>query len=210
MSPSRGEHPDVVVERAGARLGVGVEQAALAPLRHRHADGGGEAGAQRPGGDLDAVGVVDLGVAGGQRAPRAQRLEVVELEAVAGQVELDVLGEARVAAGQHEPVAPQPVRVGRVVPHDVLVEQVGRRGQAHRGARVAVADLLDGVGGEHPDGVHGPDVEVGPAGLARHRRAQRAAALPRGRWTWRSGSWWARNGSPHTELNRRRTATIRD
>ena len=177
----RGEHPDVVVERAGARLRVGVEQAALATLRHRHADRGGQARAQRARGDLDAVGVVHLGVARGLRAPRAQRLEVVELEPVAGQVELDVLGEAGVPAGQHEPVATEPVRVGRVVPHDVLVEQVGRRSQAHRRARVAVADLLHGVGGEHPDGVHGADVEVGPAGLARHRRTQRAAALPRGR-----------------------------
>jgi hypothetical protein len=35
-----------------------------------------------------------------------------ELEAVAGQVELDVLGQAGVPAGQHEPVAAQPVAVG--------------------------------------------------------------------------------------------------
>ena len=38
-----GEHPDVVVEDALAGLGVGVEQAALAALGHRHADGGGQA-----------------------------------------------------------------------------------------------------------------------------------------------------------------------
>ena len=54
----------------------------------------------------------------------------------------------RVPAGQHEPVAAEPGRVGRVVRHDVLVEQVGDRGQAHRGAGVAVAGLLHGVGGQ--------------------------------------------------------------
>ena len=57
-------HPHVVVEHALAGLGVGVEQAALAALGHRHADRGGQAGAERPGGDLDALGVVHLGVAG--------------------------------------------------------------------------------------------------------------------------------------------------
>ena len=35
-----------------------------------------------------------------------------------------------VPAGQHEPVAAEPRRVGRVVRHDVLVEQVRQRGQA--------------------------------------------------------------------------------
>ena len=62
-------------------------------------------------------GVPVLGVARGLRAPRAQRLEVVELEAVAGQVQLDVLRQAGVPAGQHEPVAAEPLVVGRVVPH---------------------------------------------------------------------------------------------
>jgi uncharacterized protein len=80
-------------------------------------------------GDLDTGGVVHLGVARGQRAPGAQGLEVLQLQAVAGQVELDVLGEARVAAGQDEPVAAQPGGVARVVVHHLLVEQVCRRGQ---------------------------------------------------------------------------------
>src|SRR5690606_41230728 len=60
----------------------------------------------------------------------------------------------------------QPVRVGRVVAHDVLVEQVGGRGQAHRRAGVAAADLLDGVRRQHTGGVDRPVVEVGPAGPA--------------------------------------------
>ena len=42
-----GEHPHVVVEDALAGLGVGVEQAALAALGHRHADRGGQPGAER-------------------------------------------------------------------------------------------------------------------------------------------------------------------
>ena len=107
-SPSEAKHPDGVVEQALALGGVGVEQAALAAGGHRHADRVAHALAQRAGGGLDAGGVVDLGVAGGQRAPGAQRLEVVELQAVAGEVELDVEGEAGVPHGEHEPVAGRP------------------------------------------------------------------------------------------------------
>ena len=74
-------------------------------------------------------------------APGAQRLQVVEFQAVAGQVELGVEGEAGVAAGEHEPVAAEPLVVVRVVPHHLLEQQVRRRREAHRGARVAVAGL---------------------------------------------------------------------
>ena len=66
------------------------------------------------------------------------------------------------AAGQDEPVAPDPVRVGRVVAQVPLEEQVRRRREAHRRAGVAVADLLDGVHGQDPDGVDRAAVEVGP------------------------------------------------
>ena len=148
MSPSEAKHQMVWSNEALAGRGVRVEQAALAAGGHRHADGVADALPERAGGGLDAGGVPVLGVAGGERAPGAQRLEVVELQAVAGQVELDVEGQAGVPAGQHEPVATGPVRVGRVVPQVALEEQVRRRRQAHRGAGVAVADLLDRVHGQ--------------------------------------------------------------
>ena len=158
-----GEHPDACGRTGSRPRGVGVEQAALAAGGHRHADGVADALAERPGGGLDAGGVVDLGVARGQRAPGAQRLQVVQLQAVAGEVELDVEGQARVAHREHEPVAADPVRVAGVVPQPLLEEQVGRRGHAHRRAGVAVADLLDGVHGQHADGVDRPAVEVAEA-----------------------------------------------
>ena len=161
-----GEAPDHVVERALAGGGLGVEQAALAAGRHGHADGVADALAERPGGRLDARGVPVLGVAGRQGAPRAERLEVVELEAVAGQVQLDVEREARVAAGQHEAVAAQPVGVARVVAQEPLPEQVRRRRQAHRRAGVAVADLLDGVHGQDTHRVDRSAVEIGPVDRA--------------------------------------------
>ena len=105
-----GDDVDEVVERARAGCGVGVEQAALVARRVGEADGRREPLPERAGGDLDAVGVPVLGVAGGLGAPRAQRLQVVELEAEAAEVELHVLRQRAVARGEDEPVASEPVR----------------------------------------------------------------------------------------------------
>ncbi len=66
------------------------------------------------------------------------------------------------AGGQHEAVAPDPVRVRRVVPHHLLEEGVGGGRQAHRRTRMAVADLLYGVGGQDAGGVDRPAVQFGP------------------------------------------------
>ncbi len=143
-----GDHVDEVVERAGARRGVRVEQAAFEALRVGEADGGGDALAERAGGDLDALGVAVLRVAGGERAPGAQRLEVVELEAVTAEVELDVLGQRAVAGRQDEAVASEPVLVVRVAAHHLLEEQVRSGCEAHRGAGMPVAHLLDRIGRE--------------------------------------------------------------
>jgi hypothetical protein len=60
-----------------------------------------------------------------------------------------------VAGGEDEAVAAFPAVVGRVLVHDLLEQQVGDRGQAHRGAGVAGADLLHGVGGKDAGGVNG-------------------------------------------------------
>ena len=131
------EAVDVVVERALARLGVRVEQAALAPGGHRHADRVSEALTERAGGGLHAGGEPVLRVPGRDASPGAQGLQVIQGQPVAGQVQLDVQGEAGMPAGQHETIAARPVRIGRVVPEQTLEEQVGRRREAHRRARVS-------------------------------------------------------------------------
>lgn len=159
-----GDDVDVVIERAGTGGGVRIEQAALAAGGHRHADRGGQTLAERAGGDLDAVGVPELGVARGQRAPLAQVLQIVEFEPETGQVQLDVLGEAGVTAREHETVAADPARIGRVVAHDALVEHVGQRREAHRGTGVTVARVLHRVRGQHPDRVDRLGVQVRPVG----------------------------------------------
>jgi hypothetical protein len=81
------------------------------------------------------------------RVPGAQGFEVVELQSESTQVELDVQSQAGVTAGEHETVTPGPLRVGRVVSHHLLEQQVRRGREAHRRAWMAVADFLHGVGG---------------------------------------------------------------
>ena len=182
----RAERVDVVVERAGPGGGVRVEQAALAARGHGHADRVGQARAERPGGGLHAGGEPVLRVARGDAAPLPVVPEVVQGQPVTGQVELDVQGQAGMPAGQHEPVPAEPARVGRVVPEDVLVEEVGRRGQAHRRARVAVAGLLHRVHGQDPDQIDGPLVGSRPVQGTRRWAAHGGIRAP----LWPASPGW--------------------
>ena len=104
-----GDDEGVVVDELGAEAGP---QPALG---HGHADAVGEALAERAGGDLDAGGVVHLGVARGGRAPLAERLEVVERQPVAGEVQHRVQQDRGVPGGEHEAVAVGPVGGAGVV-----------------------------------------------------------------------------------------------
>ena len=146
-----GDRPGVVVDEPGA------EAVAQEALGDRHADGVGEALAERAGRDLDPGRVAGLGVARRARPERAERLEVVELEPVAAQVQHRVLEDRGMAVGEHEAVAVGPLRVGGVVAHHAAVEHVGEGGERHRRALVAAlgvqrrihrqaADQLDRVG----------------------------------------------------------------
>ena len=172
-----GQHEDVVVEGALTLGGVGVEQAALAARRHRHADRVADALPERAGGGLDRRGVVHLRVAGGLAAEGPQRLQVVQLQAEPAEVQLDVQRQAGVAAGEDETVPRHPAQVARVVAHRLLEQQVRRGGQAHRRARVAVADLLHRVHRQRTHGVDRPAVEVRPVQGAAHAGSSRVGGL---------------------------------
>jgi hypothetical protein len=122
-------------------------------LGQRHADGIADALAERPGGGLDAGGVAVLGVTGGLRVPLAERLEVVDGDVVAGQVQQRVDQHRAVAVGEHEAIAVRPARVGRVVTQQVVPQHLGDVGHAHRGARVTGIGLLHGIHAERADGI---------------------------------------------------------
>ena len=88
------EAVDVVIERAGTGGGVRVEQAALAPGRHRHPDRVADALAERAGRGLHAAGVPVLRVPRRQAAPLPVVRYVVQSQAIAGQIQLDVESQA--------------------------------------------------------------------------------------------------------------------
>ena len=90
---------------------------------------------------------------GRARAELAEALELLERQVVAGEVEERVQEHARVPRGEHEPVAVEPVGVGRRVAQEAGPQHVGHRRGAHRRAGVAAVRLLDAVDGQGADGV---------------------------------------------------------
>ena len=125
---------------------------------------------ERPGRDLDTLGVAVLGVARRARAPLAELAEVVELEPEPGEVQHRVEQHRRVAGRQHEAVAVGPVGIGRVVLHHARPQHVGERRERHRRARVTGVRALHRVHRERAHDVDRPLVEVERLGLRGHAR----------------------------------------
>src|SRR5699024_8926964 len=156
------DHVNMVVEGAFALWRVGIEQTALPAGRHGHTYRIGHALAQRAGRHFDSVRVTVLGVSGRHRTPGTQRLDVVQADVVAGEVQLNILGQARMAARQDEPVSADPGGISRIMAHKALIDHVCRRCQTHGGARMPVTDVLYRVGCQHSHRVDGTAVDVGP------------------------------------------------
>jgi len=163
--PVGGDDVDGVVEDGLPGRGVGVEQAPGVALGVGEAHGRRQALTERTGGDLHPGGVPVLRVPRGLRPPGPQGLDVLQLHPVARQEQLQVQRQGGVPGGEDEPVPARPPVVRGVVAHHLLEQKVGRRGQRHRRARVAVAHLLHRVRGQHPHRVHGTLVLLGPSQL---------------------------------------------
>ena len=159
-----GNRPRVVVDEAG------TEALAQHPLGDGHPHGVGEALAERSGGHLDARRVARLGMARGPRSERAERHEVVELEAVAAEVEHRVLEDRGVAVGEHEAVAVGPLRVSRVMAHDPAVQHVGERSEGHGRPLVAAVGVERGIHRQAADDLDRLGLEVGGQCRRHHAR----------------------------------------
>jgi hypothetical protein len=118
-----------------------------------HADRVADALAKWPRRHLDTVGVAALGMPRCPASPLAERLDVVQREVVAGQVQQRVEEDAGMAVRQDEAVTVRPVRRVRIVSHDPGPEHMGQRRQRHGGARVTRVGLLGGVHGQAADDV---------------------------------------------------------
>ena len=150
-----GDRPDVMIDQRRA------EAVAQHALGHRHAHGVAEALAERTGGDLDAGSVTGLGMSRGARPERAECLEVVELQAVATEVEHRVLKDRGVAVGEDEPVAVRPFGIERVVAHHPAVEHVGEWSERHRRSLMATLGVERGIHRQPAGEGNGAGLEVG-------------------------------------------------
>jgi len=154
----RADGEDAMVDDHVVRTVVALGEEAFGD-RHPHPVG--EALAERAGRRLHARREVALRMAGRERAPLAEALELLHGQVVAGQVQDGVLEDAGVPGGEHEAVAVRPLRVGGVVAQKLAVDQVGHRSQRHRRARVAGVRLLHRVHGQNADGVDRQLLEIG-------------------------------------------------
>lgn len=111
------EAVSVVVDKLVAGL---VEGGSSLTLSHGKTDGVGETLAKGTSGDLNAGGVVRLGVTGGLAVNLTEVLEVVHGEVIAEQVEQGVLQNAAMAVGEDEAVTVEPLGVLGVEPHELV------------------------------------------------------------------------------------------
>jgi len=143
-----GDDPGAVVHQAAAE--PGGQQA----LGERHADGGGDALAERAGGGFDGRVLAEFGVAGGGGVQLAELLELLDFHAgMAGQVQQRIKQHGAVAGGKHEAVTIGPARVGGIKFMKAGPQHGGDVGHAHGHAGMAGIGFLDGVDGEGADGV---------------------------------------------------------
>ena len=131
-----------------------------------------------PGRGLDPRGVAVLGVPRRAAAELAEALEVVERQAVAGEVEHAVEQHAAVAGRQDEAVAVGPLGVRGVVLEVAGPQHVRHGGEAHRHAGVAGVGLLHGVDRQKADGVDAGLLEgLGPVSRLKAHGASLSRAV---------------------------------
>ena len=132
----------LLVEAAGQRL-----------FGNRHADGIGDALAERTGGGLDARGIAVFRVTRGLGVQLAEVFQLFDRQVVAGQMQQRIDQHRAVAVGEHEAVAIRPLRIGRVVSQEIVPQYLGDIGHAHRRAGVAGVGLLHGIHAEGANGI---------------------------------------------------------
>ncbi len=143
-----GEHISEMIDEFVA------ETRRLEALCYRHADGGGEALAERPGGRLDARRVAIFGMARGFRAELAELLQILDVDAgIADEIAERVEQHRAVSGGEHEAVAVRPMGIGGVEFQKASEQHAGHIGHAHRHAGVAGLGLFDRVHRQRANGV---------------------------------------------------------
>ncbi len=118
-----------------------------------HADAVGKTLPQRPGGNLNADGVAEFGMAGGLAAPLTEVLQLVQRQVIAEQVQQRVEQHRAMAGREDETVAVGPAWIIRVEGEIITPQGKGAVGRSHGKTGVTGVGLLNGIGGEETDGI---------------------------------------------------------
>ena len=129
--------------------------------RDRHPDAVAEALPQRPGRGLDARRDSMFRMARGFAAELAEAFDLLERQVVAAQIERGVQQHRAVSGRQHEAIAPVPVRILRVVPHEAREQEIRHRRHPHRHPRMARVGLLHRVDRDYANRIDAKLIEVG-------------------------------------------------
>ncbi len=88
-------------------------------------------------------------------APLTELLKVLKLQTQPKEVQQRIQQHRAMPGGEHEAVAPQPVRTLGVEAQEVMPKREGEIGAAHRHAGMPGVGLLHTVGGEQAHAVYG-------------------------------------------------------
>ena len=148
--------------------------------RHRHADAGGAALAERSRRCLDTGGQVIFGMAGAFAVDLPEALDVLQRHGELAKrlvLGVDRLGaremqqrieqHRRMTGRQHEAVAVGPDRILRIEAQELLPQAVGDGRQGHRRPGMAGVCLLNRVNGQRANGVDAEFVDRGHAVVVR-------------------------------------------
>ena len=128
-------------------------------LRDRHADAVAEALTQRSRRSLDARSQAALRMAGRAAVPLAELFDLLERQIVAGQMEHAVEQHRAVTGGQDKAVAIRPRGIARIMFQEAGPQDIGRRRQSHRRARMTGLRLFHGIHGKHANGIDAELIE---------------------------------------------------
>jgi hypothetical protein len=138
-----------------------VECGSSVGLSNGKTDSVGNTLAKRTSGDLNAGGIVSLGMAGCDAVNVTEGLEIVNGELIAIEVKESILKHASVAVREDESVTVVPLGVLGVEPHEPVPEDVCDWSHAHRGTGVTGVGIGCGIGSQNTDRVDGELVNVG-------------------------------------------------
>ncbi len=132
-----------------------VEPGGQMSLADRHTDRRCHALTERPSCHFDTDSVTEFRMARRLAAPLAERLQIIQGQAVAEQVKQRIEQHRGVAGAQHEAVAVDPLRIGRIVVHDFRPQGVCHRCGPHWFTGMARLGFLDTFRRQDADRVDG-------------------------------------------------------